>query len=505
MSEQDIRSHLLNTLLTTPHRDLLSLHQVHNEMIDKDPIFYVHMAAWYADHGQVRDHKEMFVLMLCLSKFEGHRDAGLALLRQLPPYQLARVVDFIKGSELKRRRLKGPQVRGRKPEYEFYKEKVGLFKNIPRSMRTEIESYLREREADESLFDRAVMTARKSIKRLYAGLHIKPSQRVQAILFEDKPPVGSLSFALKTIAAAQTPAEQARAISEYRIPYRIAATVVKEMSPMVVAALIDVMTPQELINTIASLKKRGAMDNPEIKDLIDEKLKSAKKDKRVSAYKAKVAAKAAGAEGELAEALDAVTESQIKAAGKITRSTALLIDKSGSMETAIDVGKQLGALISTICQAELYAYAFDTVAYPVEPAGTALTDWEKALAGIHAAGGTSCGVAVELMRRKNKRVEQFVLVTDEEENTAPFFRDAYRAYADEFKQRPAVIIVKIGQACDQLERDCASMGIAPHVFEFRGDYYSLPNVIPMLSYPSLGEMVMEVLDYPLPKRKRNQV
>ena len=57
---------------------------------------------------------------------------------------------------------------------------------------------------------------------------------------------------------------------------------------------------------------------------------------------------AAGATGELAEALDEVTEAQVKATGTISRSTALLIDKSGSMNVAIEVGRQLGAMISAI-------------------------------------------------------------------------------------------------------------------------------------------------------------
>ena len=115
------------------------------------------------------------------------------------------------------------------------------------------------------------------------------------------------------------------------------------------------MTPQEVINNIASLKRRGAFDNLDIKALIDKKLKAAKKDKRVSAYKAKVAVEAAGATGELADTLDEVTEAQVKAAGTITRPTALLIDKSGSMNVAIEVGRQLGAMISAICEAELFA------------------------------------------------------------------------------------------------------------------------------------------------------
>ena len=41
----------------------------------------------------------------------------------------------------------------------------GLFKNPPRSLRTEIVRYLREREADADWFDGTVMTARKATKR----------------------------------------------------------------------------------------------------------------------------------------------------------------------------------------------------------------------------------------------------------------------------------------------------------------------------------------------------
>jgi len=521
MTELDLRSELLNTLLLTPHRDLSEMYPIHEQMIQQDPLFYMHMAAWYADHGHVRDHKEMFVVTLSLSTFEGHRDVGLALLRQLPPYEVARVVDFIKGSVVKIRTPKQPQVRRAKHEYDVLPKNVGLFRNVPRSMRTEVVRYLREREADPERFDRTVMVARRSLKRLYAGLHITPSPRAQAILFEENPPSGSLSFIVKQIAQARTPADQARAIVEHRIPYRVASSLIKEMSPMVLAALIEVMTPQEVINNIGSMKKHGAFNNPDIKGLVDAKLAAAKDDKRVSAYKAKVAVEAAGAGGELAEALDAVTESQIKAAGKITRPTALLIDKSGSMEVAIEIGRQLGALISTICEAELFAYAFDSAAYTIEPKRApnpleqifgrdqasqeshppSLTDWEHAMAGIRAGGNTSCGIAIYRMLQKRQLVEQIVMVTDEGENTAPKFSDAYRHYSDEMKVRPAVILVKVGQANNILEIACTELGIAPQVFVFRGDYYALPNVIPLLTYPSLASMVMEVLDYPLPQRK----
>src|SRR5260370_1094033 len=96
-AEQDLRLNILNTLLTTPHRNLAALWPIHRDLAAQDPRFYVRLAAWYADHGDVRDHKEMFVIALVLSDFDGHRDVGLAMLRGLPPYQVVRVVDFING------------------------------------------------------------------------------------------------------------------------------------------------------------------------------------------------------------------------------------------------------------------------------------------------------------------------------------------------------------------------------------------------------------------------
>src|SRR5438046_10558269 len=73
-------------------------------MVKIDPRFYVRHAAWYGDNGDVRYHKELFIVALVLSEFPGHRDVGLALVRELPPYQVARVVDFIHGR--KRTRLR---------------------------------------------------------------------------------------------------------------------------------------------------------------------------------------------------------------------------------------------------------------------------------------------------------------------------------------------------------------------------------------------------------------
>src|SRR3954451_9245817 len=148
-NEQDVRLRLLNTLLTTPHRKLEAIWPVHKEMVAGDPRFYVRLAAWYADHGDVRDHKEMFVIALVLSDFPGHRDVGLAMLRELPPYQVGRVVDFIHGRKTTRTAVEPVDARAKKGERPATRakqvtESFGLFKNVPRSVKTEVVRYLRE-------------------------------------------------------------------------------------------------------------------------------------------------------------------------------------------------------------------------------------------------------------------------------------------------------------------------------------------------------------------------
>src|SRR5262249_53997160 len=171
------------------------------------------------------------------------------------------------------------------------------------------------------------------------------------------------------------PEGRARAIGAPRVAYRVAATVIRQMTPAVLKALVERMSPQELINNLASLRRREAFEDPDLKALIGHKLDEAKSGTRVSAFKAEEALKAADLSEDVRKKLEGVADTQIKAKGRITRPTALLIDKSGSMQLAIELGKRIGALISAVCEKGLYVYAFDTIAYPIEAAGTELAAW----------------------------------------------------------------------------------------------------------------------------------
>ena len=471
-AERDLRLELLNSLLTTPHRQLEKVAEFHKLMVELDPLFYGHLAVWYQHNGDVRDHKEVFLGHLLTSNLTEHRDAGFVMLQEFPPYQVARIVDFMK------------QHRGK----------------VPRSARTAVTRYLKTREINHQFFDRAALRGRKAMKHLYASLHIKPNRRADKVLFKDEPPEDSLAYILKQMAKAETPVEQAALIVEHKIPYTIAIGAVKQLTPTVLVALINSMSPQEVINNLKSLQARGAMEHPEVKALIDGKLEEASKSNRVSAFKARVAADVTQVDAATAQKLEKVANEQVKKRGRIRKPTALFVDKSGSMDVALDVGKQIAALISGITEADLLVYAFDTIAYPVKARGEELSNWEKAFEHIFPGGSTSIGAALEVMRLKKQVVEQIIIVTDEGENTQPYFSQAYEAYQRDLAVMPNVIIVKVGGAYGYLENQLKQKQIPVDSFTFKGDYYSLPNLIPLLSRPSRLELLMEVLETPLPVR-----
>ena len=473
-NERDLRLEMLNSLLTTPHRKLAEVAELHQTMLARDALFYGHLAVWYQRHGDVRDHKEVFVGNLLTSDVDGHRGAGFVLVQELPPYQVARVVDFVKAR------------RG----------------TLPRSARTAVTRYLRAREAKPQFFDAAAVRARKSMKRLYAGLHIRPDARADAILFKDAPPADSLAFALKLLARAATPAEQAQLIVEHKLPYTVAVGAVRQLTPVVLVALINQMSPQEVINNLKSLKARGALADADVKALVDEKLRAAAQSDRVSAFKAAQAAAVAGAGADVNARLAQVLDKQVKRRGRITKTTALFVDKSGSMSDAIEVGKRIAALVSGITEAALYVYAFDTMAQAVVPqgAGRELSDWARAFRRFVADGGTSIGAPLEVMRLKRQVVEQIIIVTDEGENTAPYFAQVFARYCAELQVAPNVVIVRVGASCNLIERQLQQARAACETFTFAGDYYALPNLVPLLSRPSRLELLLEILDTPLPER-----
>jgi hypothetical protein len=66
--------------------------------------------------------------------------------------------------------------------------------------------------------------------------------------------------------------------------------------------------------------------------------------------------------------------------------------------------------------------------------------------------------------------------------------------------KPNVLIIKVGHATGYLERQLRGIQAQVDTFNFAGDYYALPNLVPLLTRPSRLELLMEILETPLPTR-----
>jgi hypothetical protein len=104
------------------------------------------------------------------------------------------------------------------------------------------------------------------------------------------------------------------------------------------------------------------------------------------------------------------------------------------------------------------------------------------------------------MLRKKQVVQSIILVTDEEEYDPPYFVESFLKYQRELGVTPAVCIVRVPESSTRLEDQCKRAGIAVTTFDFTGDYYALPNLIPLLEPPSELDLLMEIMEYPLPTR-----
>lgn len=508
-NEQDVRVGMLNSFLSCPHRDTNKLKDIHQELQKVDPVFYSHLAAWYFKNGDIRDHKEVFVGLLTCDSYLENREVGLALFRKLPVFLKRKVVNFVKGKKIKLRKKTGKKIKkGKKMVDEVTTEikTVGLFKkNLPTSFRKDIEAFLNFIEKDTNIFDAIVMKNKDDLKVLYSTNHIAPNERAENILFKDIYPKDGKLSVFQQITECKSPAKIAKLIVENKIPYTVAVGLVDKVTPSILVALINAMSPQEVINNYASLEEKGAMKNKDTKDLINAKLELAKKAKNVSALKSKEAVKTGRVKDEAAaQILTDIADTQIKKKGIIKVPTAIFIDKSGSLDTAIEVGKNVAAIISGATEADLSVIAFDTAAREIVAEGKEMSHWDKAFKPVNAHGGTCIGVALDYLMRKNKYVEQIVVITDEGENNAPYFHQVYPEYVKRFNVEPTVTIIYIKTYYGN--RDFSNYlkqaKIAYDYYEPEdGDYYALPGLIPLLSRKSKLDLLYEIMDTPLPVRE----
>lgn len=508
---EDLHVKMLDSFLSCPHRNTEEINKVHGELQKVDPLFYAHLAAWYQKHGDIRDHKEVFAARLMIDEHLPNRDVGIALWQRHPFFMKDRIIGFLKGKDVKIREKTDDTItrtrRGKKVEIKksvVTSKHVGLDKNIPRRFREEIKKYLRWLEDNPQVFDSVVARNAKELKSLYFTMRMNQyTDRANKILFNREYPKDSKLSVFEEIANEKDPLKQAEMIIKERVPFMTAVGMIDNPTPASWIALLDVMSPQEAINHVAVFEEHGLMDNPETKELILKKLKKAEKSKNVSALKSQVAKKTGRIKDEdVSKQLDNISDTQIKKSGTIKSNIALCIDKSGSMQRAIEVGCSVAALISGATEGDLTVLAHDSRAYPVMSEGSNMSDWKRAFSVLRAHGRTAHGACMDYLIKRNKKVDTIVLVTDEGESEYPTFSSKYAEYKEKFGISPFVVIIRVDLQVPRLSQRLSQAQIEHDIYvPDNNDYYALPGLIPMLSRSSKTDLVYEIMETPLPRKK----
>ena len=124
-------------------------------------------------------------------------------------------------------------------------------------------------------------------------------------------------------------------------------------------------------------------------------------------------------------------------------------------------------------------------------------------------GRTNIGSVVTLMERSGKQWEQIILITDEGENGTPTFSVALERYMQKTGFTPNVVIVRCkstsGTYCDKVEKGLRAKDVEVDIFDLtkseKIDYYSIPNLLPMLAGGSRVELLMSIMEMRLPNRQ----
>jgi hypothetical protein len=484
MTEQIAYYQLLQaTQAELPHGRLDVLQATLNKLgaFSKHSLFMAHLASWLVENGELRDQKVLLAANL-IADVEW-RDVGNAVLQRLSPAEILRTLRYLKGTSepIKVREERKTRIES---------VRMGLDRNVPHSTVTALKAYLREKDAD---MDGVIRSGQgKFLRGIYASLSVKPYPEAQDALFSGSPSHG-VAYWLRLLPAMDADA-QAETILKHRLPYTQSVGAVKKMTATVLYALISSMTSAQLQHNLASLEKRGAWNTPELRELVEKKLKKP----AVASLRQTVAAKAITDEG-IKKTLAESEEKQISLRGSINVPVAVLLDKSGSQETAIELSKELLPYLASASKAGLRMWAFDTSAYPIDlPESVTAESTRKALRGIKGSGGTVISSAINALRRSTFVAELLIVLTDEATEDASAVANSLRLYCAEKNVLPSAIIARTPSAYTSVRTGAELAGLAVDAFDVtRVDQYAVGQILRLATTGGKIGIVQTIIEYPL--------
>lgn len=451
------RAQIITELTRSTHRDLRAYLPVGRRAAQEDPDFFAHLIAWNHHKGDIRDSKIALPLVQLTEEYhrQGHPlflENALAHLADLNARMLVRA-------------------------YEFYKE-AGAPKNL---LQRFIRRWLRDLEGDDRAWDHAALQHKASLTRLYGLSHMPTSERIKQAWgwkrTDGSRPERRGKFAVVKTLGVLPALEIAGTIDRYKLPWLIVrgALGARVKEPDVLMAIVDRMTPTDLVTSAKWLVKAGVKDHAVTRAAFEQALARAVKPprgkKKPAVLKAGRTAKVLRDVGEeqVAGKLEAVQEKQLEQRRTIEGNWLILGDKSGSMQTAIVVARRIAAILGRLVKGEVHLVFFDSVPrYVGDVSGKSLAAIELTTATITANGGTSIGCGVEWARDRKLPVDGIVVVSDGGERHPPYFTHSYQRYCQQLGRVPTVYFYEVGgQDPDVLSVNARNLGIDLQHFNLR--------------------------------------
>ena len=452
--------------MQVPHGDLTATLKVHKEVCDRNPLFYAKFATWFMENGTVRDHKVAFLQTLFNAKEPELREAAWMLTQDVPLEMVYRMVD----------------------------------KKYPRSMRSAVINKLANEDSRSMQFQ--ILRAKKQMRRLVKRMHIpttnSENDNLKAIGKELFSKDTELRAVFKQLSATEDPEEIKKLLQKSRLPAYIAVSSIKVRNPKIMRALIDNMSPAELLQSLNMLGRLKVLE-PNLQAIID-KIQKGIGDNRIQAMRVHNIRKYLDPElvpPSIFDLLSKVTVQKIRKAGKLKGKTSIHIDGSGSMNVAIAIAREAATTLAMASESPPTIYIASITPSEIKPRIYNSQGLEDAFRLIRVDGGTPLGAGIAMMNRKGEDCDTIIMITDEGENTPPYFIPEYA----KMSYKPQIIILRIPTT----EPTNLSNSLQQQKIPFetvvidKVDQYSLDQIVRLVG-KSPFDTVMEIMSLDLPQK-----
>jgi hypothetical protein len=253
------------------------------------------------------------------------------------------------------------------------------------------------------------------------------------------------------------------------------------LTPAIMVALLPSLSDRDLRQLTPTLEELGLMAVPEIRARWEQAIQEATDQRGLNIAKN---VRSAELKDKLAESADVAARKAVAEAAKEADVRVMfLVDKSGSMSTAIDAAKEaLIKILAGFPPDKLHIAAFDTMGQVLVPKAANRTGVQHMLAPLKGEGGTVHAAAVQALHGSGVRFPDeamliVIVVGDEAGESGQSLADAFKRFG---YRVDAIALLLASPNRGSTVRDCARVLSVPYsevkVEQF-DDPYHVPRVL----------------------------